>query len=189
MQSTFAKNTFIVAGLLAFVMILTRGSHMLTPFALPDASVMVFLLGGLLLRNALWFVASFVLAAVIDFGAAAFDPALGFCLTNGYWGMIPAYAAMWLGGVYLAKSARPFAAMPFSVVAMLTSNIAFIVSTQTYYLFSGRFPDQGVWAALQHGWEYYPAWMGYTALYVGLSLIGYAVWQRLQATSLARTAI
>lgn len=187
MQSRLINRPYIVAALLAFVMLLTRGSHMLTPFALPDASVMVFLMGGLLLRQPLWFVAMFVLATAIDFGAAAFDPALGFCLTNGYWGMIPAYAVMWFGGLFLAKTLNPFAAMPFALVAMLTSQLSFLISTQTYYLFSGLFPNDGVWAALHHGWEYYPAWMGYTLLYVGLCLVGHGVWKRIQATPTART--
>lgn len=152
-------------------MLLTRGSHMLTPFSLPDASVMLFLLGGLLLRHIVWFVLLFVLATCIDFGAAALDPAQGFCLTNGYWGMVPAYAAMWLGGMWLANTKQPFALLPFVAVALLTSTLAFVISTQTYYLFSGRFPQAGVWSALQHGWEYLPAWLGYTFGYAVVTLL------------------
>lgn len=173
MNRLIDKKVLLTAVLLAFFMLLTRGSHMLTPFSLPDASVMLFLLGGLLLRHVLWFALLFVLAASIDFGAAALDPAQGFCLTNGYWGMIPAYAAMWLGGLWLAQRKQPFAALPFVVASLFTSTLAFVISTQTYYLFSGRFPQEGVWSALHHGWEYLPAWLGYTALYAGLVLLSH----------------
>ena len=103
------KSQSLIVAAIAFFMLLTRGSHTLTPFSLPDASVVLFLLGGLYLRRAAWFVAFFVLATIIDFGAAALDPVQGFCLTNGYWGLIPAYGAMWLGGLYLAKTTDAFA--------------------------------------------------------------------------------
>ena len=97
------KSQLLIVAAIAFFMLLTRGSHTLTPFSLPDASLALFLLGGLFLRRAGWFATFFILATVIDFGAAALDPAQGFCLTNGYWGLIPSYGVMWLGGLYLGK--------------------------------------------------------------------------------------
>ena len=164
------KKNLIVAGAITFFMLLTRGSHTLTPFELPDASLALFLLGGLLLgqsntQRAAWFVAFFVLATVIDFGAAAFEPAQGFCLTNGYWGLIPSYGVMWLGGLWLRRQADAFDELKYAVVSMVTTLIAFIISTQTYYLFSGRFPDNGIIESMQHGWEYLPSWMGFSAMY------------------------
>lgn len=159
------QNTLLIAASIAFLMLLTRGSHVLTQFSLPDASLALFLFGGLLLRRTMWFAAFFVLAAVIDFGAAALDPMQGFCLTDGYWGLIPSYAAMWLGGVWLAKQQDAFKALPYALVATATTFVAFVISTQTYYLFSGRFPANGVVASMQHGWEYLPSWMGFSAMY------------------------
>ena len=173
MQKMLNKKTWAIALALAFFMLLTRGSHVLTQVALPDASLAVFLMGGLLLSNhwlgrALWFVAFFVLAAVIDFGAAALDPAQGFCLTNGYWGLIPSYAAMWLGGVWLSQQTDAFKALPYALVTASSSLVAFVISTQTYYLFSGRFPANGVFESIQHGWEYLPSWMGFAAMYFAI---------------------
>ncbi len=167
-----SKKTLLIAAAIAFFMLLTRGSHTLTPFSLPDASLVLFLLGGLLLGSdfktrASWFAAFFALATIIDFGAAALDPAQGFCLTNGYWGLIPAYGAMWLGGLYLSKQ-DAFAAKNiavFSIVSLFTTFVAFVISTQTYYLFSGRFPAQGLVESMKHGWEYLPSWMGFSAMY------------------------
>ena len=180
----YSKQT-IIAIVIAFFMLLTRGSHTLTPFSLPDASVVLFLLGGLYLGRAAWFVAFFVLATIIDFGAAALDPIQGFCLTNGYWGLIPAYGVMWLGGLYLtslAKQKDVFAASlnaiaPYALVSMLTTFIAFVISTQTYYLFSGRFPAQGLIESLKHGWEYLPGWMGFSAMYFAIVWLSIALWR------------
>ena len=180
----YSKQT-IIAIVIAFFMLLTRGSHTLTPFSLPDASVVLFLLGGLYLRRAAWFVAFFVLATIIDFGAAALDPIQGFCLTNGYWGLIPAYGVMWLGGQYLSRLAKQKdvfatslnAMASYALVSMLTTLLAFVISTQTYYLFSGRFPAQGVLESLKHGWEYLPSWMGFSAMYFAIVWLSLALWR------------
>ena len=176
------SKQLLIATAIGFFMLLTRGSHTLTPFSLPDASVVLFLLGGLYLRRAAWFVAFFVLATIIDFGAAALDPIQGFCLTKGYWGLIPAYGVMWLGGMWLAKQNDVFAASlnamaPYALVSMFTTLIAFVISTQTYYLFSGRFPAQGLIESMRHGWEYLPSWMGFSAMYFAIVWLSVALWR------------
>ena len=179
------KKSLLIAAAIAFFMLLTRGSHTLTPFNLPDASLVLFLLGGLYLgtdvkSRAAWFTAFFALATMIDFGAAALDPLQGFCLSKGYWGLIPAYGAMWLGGLYLSKQQDAFATKnlaTYSLVGALTTFVAFVVSTQTYYLFSGRFPALGLVQSLKHGWEYLPSWMGFAAMYFAIVWLSVALWR------------
>lgn len=187
---TLSKQLFIAAAI-AFFMLLTRGSHVLTHVSLPDASLALFLLGGLLLQRAGWFAGFFVLATVIDFGAAAFDPAQGFCLTNGYWGLIPAYGAMWLGGLRLSKQNAVFGANPksisaYALVSLSTAFVAFVVSTQTYYLFSGRFPAEGLIESMQHGWEYLPNWMGFAAMYFAFVWLSVALWRSIKPMQTAK---
>ncbi len=176
---------FLIAIAIAFFMLLTRGSHTLTPFSLPDASLVLFLLGGLWLKRMGWFAAFFVLATCIDFGAAALDPSQGFCLTSGYWGLIPSYGAMWLGGLWLGKQKDAFAATSnaiaaYAAVSMLTTFAAFVTSTQTYYLFSGRFPAQGLLESMKHGWEYLTSWMGFTAMYFAIVWLGVALFRSIK---------
>lgn len=161
------KNMGIAAAIASF-MLLTRGSHVLTSVSLPDASLALFLLGGLYLRRWGWFAAFFVLGAMIDFGAAAIDPLQGFCLTDGYWGMIPAYGVMWLGGRWLAKQGNAFSAIPYAIVSLFTTVLSFVISTQTYYLFSGRFPNNGVSETILYGWNYLPGYVGFAAMYFAI---------------------
>ncbi len=188
LESKMNKSQFIkpllIAAAIAFFMLLTRGSHVLTSVSLPDASIVLFLLGGLWLKRLNWFLALFLLAAVIDFGAAALDPAQGFCLTDGYWGLIPAYGAMWLGGMWLSKQKDAFSALPYVVVSMVSSLIAFVVSTQTYYLFSGRFPAEGLVESMKHGWEYLPNWMGFAAMYFAVVWLSVVVLRSIQPTEI-----
>lgn len=156
----------ILAVAIAFFMLLTRGSHVLTSVSLPDASLALLLIGGLYLRKTIWFTLFIVLATAIDFGAAAIDSIQAFCLTDGYWGMLPTYAVMWLAGVWLGKQADSADFTKYAVASTVSTFAAFMISTQTYYIFSGRFPDAGIVESMQHGWEYLPSYMGFTAMYL-----------------------
>ncbi len=155
-----------IATAIAFFMLLTRGSHVLTHVALPDASLALLLIGGLYLRKAAWLAFFVVLATAIDFSAAAIDSLQAFCLTVGYWGMLPTYAAMWFAGVWLGKQSNGLDAVKFSLAALVATFTAFVISTQTYYLFSGRFPNHGLVETMQFGWNYLPSYLGYTAIYL-----------------------
>ena len=191
MNASQITKPLIIASALAFFMLLTRGSHVLTAVSLPDASLVLFLLGGMYLgtgvkSRAAWFAGFFALATVIDFGAAAIDPAQGFCLTNGYWGLIPSYAAMWLGGLWLANRKDAFEITSYTLVSLLTTFVAFVISTQTYYLFSGRFPANGLMASMQHGWEYLPSWMGFAAMYFAIVWLSVALLRSVKLMQVAK---
>lgn len=160
------KTQLITAAVITFLMLLTRGSHVLTSVSLPDASLALMLIGGLYLRKAAWFVLFVVLATAIDFGAAEIDSLQGFCLTAGYWGMLPTYAVMWSAGLWLSKQVDSLDILKYSLVCLVSTFLAFVISTQTYYLFSGRFPAEGVIESMQHGWEYLPSYMGFTVMYL-----------------------
>lgn len=167
MKSTSMQKQIVIIAILAFLMLLTRGSHVMTHMALPDASLALLFIGGLLLRKAVWFGLLVILATVIDFSVAAVDSFQAFCITDGYWGMFPTYAVMWLAGVWLAKQdSVKLDMLKFVMSGIAATFAAFVISTQTYYLFSGRFPDEGLFVSIQHGWEYLPSYMGYTMMYL-----------------------
>jgi len=169
-------KTLIIVAAIAFLMLLTRGSHVLTSVALPDASLALLLIGGLYLRKAAWFTLFVVLATAIDFGAAAVDSLQAFCLTAGYWGMLPTYAVMWLAGLWLGKQSNSLDALKFTLAGLVSTLAAFVISTQTYYLFSGRFPNSGFLETMQYGWNYLPSFTGFTAMYlVGFWMLAMAL--------------
>lgn len=153
---------------LAIVMFLTRGSHISTLYALPDASLALFLIGGIYLRQVRFFIALFLVGLFIDFGAAALDPKLGFCLTKGYWGLIPTYAVLWVCGFYLNQRERLQKLSVFIPIVSIAIVLAFIISTQTYYLFSERFGNPNLLKSIFHGWEYFPQYFMASFCYIGL---------------------
>jgi len=160
------SKSIVIAAAITFLMLLTRGSHVLTSVALPDASLALLLVGGLYLRKAAWFVLFVMLATAIDFGAAAIDSIQAFCLTTGYWGMLPTYAVMWLAGFWLSKQVNSLDILKYSLASVSATFLAFVISTQSYYLFSGRFPADGIIESIKHGWEYLPSYMGFTVMYL-----------------------
>ena len=165
-KSELTSKTLVIATSIAFLMLLTRGSHVMTSVALPDASLALLLIGGLYLRKASWFAFFVLLATVIDFGAASIDSLQAFCLTIGYWGMLPTYAVMWIAGLWLSKQTESLNALKFTLASLASTIAAFVISTQTYYLFSGRFPNSGVLETMQYGWNYMPNFTGFTAMYL-----------------------
>ena len=165
-KSELTSKTLVIATSIAFLMLLTRGSHVMTSVALPDASLALLLIGGLYLRKASWFAFFVLLATVIDFGAASIDSLQAFCLTIGYWGMLPTYAVMWIAGLWLSKQTESLNALKFTLASLASTIAAFVMSTQTYYLFSGRFPNSGVLETMQYGWNYMPNFTGFTAMYL-----------------------
>jgi hypothetical protein len=169
-------KAFITYILLLSVMSITRGSHLLTSVSLPDASLALFLVGGIYLKSIRFFLALFLLGLVIDFGTSAFDPKLGFCLTNGYWGLIPAYGVLWLSGYFLHHKKLIQKLSIFIPIVSIAIILAFIISTQTYYMFSGRFGNPSFFESVLHGWEYLPQYFLSSFAYIGIFwLISYFV--------------
>ncbi len=166
MSPMLRKQVLIAFGLLVLTFV-TRGSHIGSGAMLPDATLAAMLLGGLLLRRGTWFAAFMSACVAIDAYAVGIAGVSSYCLTPAYWALIPTYGVMWMGGVWLAKRTSAFDPAPFAIVSLVTTSIAFVISTHSFYLFSGRFPEASVWQVLQHGWEYFPAYLGYTMMYLG----------------------
>jgi len=162
------SKEFFLTLVILFLMIITRGNHVTTLYALPDASLALFLIGGIYLKSIRFFIALFLFGLFIDFAASALDPKLGFCLTKGYWGLVPAYAILWVCGYFLNKRKylqKLSIFIPYVSVAVV---LAFFISTQTYYLFSGRFGSPSLAESILHGWEYLPQYFLSSFIYIGL---------------------
>jgi hypothetical protein len=159
-------------GLAIFLLLMvgfTRASHVGSTAVLPDATLAAMLLGGITLRRGVWFAALMGICIAVDAFAIGVEGVSNYCLSPAYWALLPTYAVMWLGGRWLAKRSNAFEAMHYAVVALATTTVAFLISTYSFYLFSGRFPQVPLWEVMQHGWEYFPAYLGYTMMYLGLA--------------------
>ncbi len=156
------KKYFSISVIL-FLIVLTRGSHLLTAISLPDASFALFLVGGMLLKKPKWFISLLTFSFVIDLVTISMNNTYQIPINVGYLGLLASYGIMWFFGSRIAntKSFLKFAA--FGVISTL---ITFVISTQTYNLLSGTFPDITIKESIQTGWEYLPQSFIYTMTYL-----------------------
>jgi hypothetical protein len=153
-------STFIF---LFSLMTITRGSHLLTSISLPDASFALFLIGGMLLKKPKWFISLFILSVVIDLATLFINTAYQIPINFGYFGLLASYGVMWFFGLRLANT-KSF--LRFASFGAISTVITFVISTQTYNLLSGTFPDITVKESIQTGWEYLPQSFIYTMSYL-----------------------
>ena len=160
----YIKNTRIyLFAALIFLMLLTRGDHLLSSISLPDASFAIFLIGGMLLKKPKWFISLFILSVVIDLAILSSNSAYQIPINFGYWGLLPSYGIMWFFGLRIANTKSFLKFTAFGVIATL---ITFVISTQSYNLLSGTFPDITIKESIQTGWEYLPQSFIYTMSYL-----------------------
>jgi hypothetical protein len=181
--------------ILALVMTATRVNHFA---ALPDASWAVFFIAGFYLsadsaatsgtslrglfgfRTVRWaFPLLITLAVLIDFvviTGQGIDFWSHYCVSVGYWFLLPAYFALWLGGsvlrrLYNGLGARELALLGGLVVAAVS--VSYLISNGSYYWLSdtwmagGKVRSFGGW--LENLGDWYLPYLRTSAMYVGIA--------------------
>jgi hypothetical protein len=174
MIQKFNKYNLILILFLIFLVLFTRGSHFLTELSLPDASLISFLILGILSPSLILFFLFFILGILIDFGSAIFDVSKGFYLSNGYWGLIPAYYVMFISGQLIKSKNFLNKINLFLIILFGSTTLAFIISTNAYYMFSGRFGNPSLLESILQGWNYYPGYLMPNIIY---GLIFYGIYK------------
>ncbi len=188
-MATTQSQRLGIFSVLALVMAATRLHHF---DAIPDASWGVFFLAGFWLRgSARWaFPLLMAEAVLVDFFAIT-SQGLSFwshyCVSPGYWFLLPSYFALWMGGSWLARHQAGLraATLGMAAIALLVSEAAcYLLSNGSFYWLS---PTTAAARSLD-GWfanlgDWYLPFLGTTALYVGIGAVFHVL-----ATLLARTA-
>ncbi|CAG1023451.1 hypothetical protein DOJK_02360 [Patescibacteria group bacterium] len=156
------------------VMALTRSHHFGDMFFLPDASLAVFFLAGLL-QTSRWsvFVTLLAEAVLIDYIAITHFNVSSFCVSPAYIFLVPAYGVMWFGGSYCSK----FIDLKMNEMGISTGILAlaasgsFLISNGSFYLLSGRYTDLSWAQYIDRVMQYYPPHTATTLCYGVLGLI------------------
>ncbi|MBC7982949.1 MAG: hypothetical protein H7Y02_03750 [Candidatus Obscuribacterales bacterium] len=133
----------------------------------PDATLAVFFLAGL------W-IPSIALMGVLLGAAALADQAAfasgvsDWCVTAAYVCLIPAYATMWFGGRYCrsVNFASPVGFAKLTGALIITCWVEFVISSGSFFLFSGYFPTMPASEYWSKTIGYYPHYLGWAAVYV-----------------------
>ncbi len=156
----FNRDSLTIMAALALLLAWTRFDHF---GPLPDASLAVFLLGGLWLGGMRAFILLFAVAFAVDLAAVGVESWRVYCLTPAYWGLLPTYAGLWLAGRWLTRQAEPLAPTRLLWFAPLVFSVAFVLSNLFWWALSPRFELTFI--------DFWPAVAQYWAPYVGSGLL------------------
>ena len=134
-----------VFAVLMLLMLATRTHHFASLNHLPSASIAIFFLAGMYLRNikAFWFF--YILTITIDLASSYYRGQFGACITSSYPALVLSYAVMFTAGFYTRpnwqQNAWQINIIKVSVALFIASSIAFFISNGSYYTLSGKFPE------------------------------------------------
>jgi hypothetical protein len=166
------KNSMLVGSILIALILLTRTNHFGDSMYLPDATLAVLFLGGLLITRSSWLGLAIIVAFGMDFYALGFKGVSDYCMSLGYWGLIPTYALVWGAGRFLAKrNNKPFAIMPYALFGWAAASVAFVLSNAFWYSFSDKVSTLSIFEFSQRVAQYYTPYVGYTMMYLGVAWV------------------
>jgi hypothetical protein len=163
---------------LVVLMILTRYSH-LRPLGLPGATLAIFFIAGIYLRNLVYPALLIGCAGLIDYFSVQGGPA--WCITPAYGFLIPTYLALWFGGrrfhTLEITHWRQAASMAFTLA--ICASLAFLISNGSFYALSGHEAYENM-IFMEYAQRQIPRFPGYLMkpfLYVGMgSALLYGRW-------------
>lgn len=189
---TTAASRAAILTLLATVLVATRLHHF---GAVPDATWAVFFVGGFYLhRWARWaFPLLMALAVLVDWiviSGAGVNFWTHYCVSPGYWALLPAHLAMWAGGWWLQRSAggigwRALGLLAASVVASVL--VCHLFAQGGFYWGSPVVAEPTLAGWWKNYTDWLPAYLRVTAMYVGLAAVAHVAVTRLVPDTGART--
>ena len=166
------QKSFWIGAVLFLAILLTRTSHFGTSIALPDATLAVLFVGGLLRFNLRWLIATIAVAFAIDFYAVGVAGVSDYCMSLGYWGLAPTYAMVWAAGRFTSKRANPFALTTLASATFIATSAAFVMSNAFWYAFSDKVNTLSIAQFIQAVAQYYLPYLGYTMFYLAAAYLG-----------------
>lgn len=163
------QNSLLIGAILIALILLTRTNHFGDSIYLPDATLAVLFLGGLLVARPSWLGLAIVAAFGMDFYALGFKGVSDYCMSLGYWGLIPTYALVWGAGRFLAKREQPFAILPYALFGWAAASVAFVLSNAFWYSFSDKVNTLSIVEFSQRVAQYYTPYVGYAMMYLGVA--------------------
>lgn len=155
----------------------TRGQHIATLTALPDASWTLFLIAGALLASPWWLAALLGGALLTDMVVWNTGTSGDFCITVAYGFLLPAYASLWFGGRWLRKHlhGRVSDLGAYLVAVVGSAAVCEVFSSGGFYFFSGRFADATLAGFAGRFVEYFPDSLISMGFYAAVAAVIYAI--------------
>lgn len=166
------ESTGVFVGLVA-LMLATRFHHFGTALHLPDASMAIFLLGGLYLRKHWQFVVFALLAGLIDWAAISLAGTDDFCITVAYSFLLPAYAVLWYGGRSHANRLQNTLSSALGAlgVGFVCASLSFLISNSAFYWIGAPVAQPNMAQYLDGVWTWGPLFVRTTMAYLAAAAV------------------
>ncbi len=172
-MTTPAQRAFVLS-VLVLLMAATRVNHFM---AIPDASWAVFFIGGFYLRAwTRWaFPLLMALAIVIDvlvIRSSGLEYLQHYCVSPGTWMLLPAYFALWAGGMLLRQGYQGahWSTLGKAVVLLVAAvAVCHLLAQGGFYWSSAMVADPSVAGWLQNYADWFVPYLRTAATYVGLA--------------------
>lgn len=161
---------------LLVAMTATRFHHLGSALHLPDASMAVFFLGGLLLRRYALYALLLAVAVLIDYVAIrqqGLDFFQHYCVTPAYGFLLVSYLVLWTGGRMCTRLLQPRIGAMASVLlgGVVSAALSFVISNGAFYWLGGRYADPNWAEYVARAWQWGPLFVRTTACYIGVALL------------------
>ena len=129
------NQKFFIITLFIMLMLLTRGSHFLTAYELPDTTFILMFAGGIFLSRFKYFLSLIFISIMIDYFSLDAGIVISYLFNFGYLGLIATYSIIWFFGSKLSNDS--ITKMPlFLINGFLFLLISFLGSSLTFYFLS-----------------------------------------------------
>lgn len=171
METTMKSDQFFKIKLLlglVLLMVLTRYSAFHT-WGLPSATLAIFFVAGIYLRQFIYPALLLTTAGLTDYFSIQAGTS-DWCITPAYMFLVPTYLCLWFAGRQFenlhVRALKEFSHVVFFL--LVSSTAAFIISTGSYHLLSGRYDDVPILEQAVGSMKYYPRYIGGAFFYMGI---------------------
>ena len=160
------KKNILLALILLFLTLLTRASHELTSFSLPDASLAIFIAAGIFLKQRKWLIVFIASIVSLDWYIVNINNMTHINFETSYLGHIFTYILTWeLSRKFLSddKFLKAKLFFPIAFIAIVSS---YIISFSSHYFLSGWQSNPNFYDGLNFLGNYFNSFFIPNAVYV-----------------------
>lgn len=174
------RQSLSMLAVLALVMAATRYQHFGDALHLPDASLAVFFLAGLLVPSVVALPVLLIHAGMIDYLAITVAGVSDYCVSPAYGFLVPTYAVLWYSGRWHTDRQKDSwrGLLQLYLVLWAAISAAFLISNASFFAFSGHFPQMGVAEYATRVARHYPPYALTAFGYVSLAVLMHAALAR-----------
>lgn len=157
----------------AMLMAATRGHHFGALEYVPTASWAVFFLAGIYHSSRWIFPMLLAEAALLDFAAGAWGGIDSFCVSPAYGFLLPAYGMLWGAGRWYAwrHQEKTATLLPLTVSLFVGTILCELISSGSFYFFSGRFEQTNLIQFASRFAKYFPWSFSAVLFYTGIACV------------------